>query len=1390
MKLRRWIRRLALGIATLVAIVVIALVALLTVDLGPTLRERAEVAGSKLIERPMHIGRLGIRLRSGNFVVEDLRIEGVTPADHPCFTAKRIEVSLYWWTFFRTREVLIKSIDMSDWDMQVELKDGHDSFIKIPKGTPGAPKRSFTVTLARVDAIRGRFTYIDHGTWSTVSPGLFVHVDHESGEYRGRAAFANGTVKIKDYEPMRDAMRCAFTLDGAKVHLNWIDLTTDGSHSVVAGDVDFDNWPEMLFRVRTDHVDFPRMRDIFFAQEKFRVTGDGRFTGTFHLYKGGRDLKGSFTSPLLTINDYRFPDLSGALRWLPDRFDITNGAARFHGGTGHFTYSMGPLGAPQPAVARFDTAYQDVDLASLTDSLKTAGLRLAGRASGRNILEWPLGRFFEHRGEGQVSVQPPSDAQLSSRTSAPLPQRRPGGPPPPNVGAVPNLGYLPIAGTLRYQYGPEWVDVGASSIATPSTYAEFSGRTAYGDRSSIDFYARSGDWEESDRLLAAVITAFGSPTHTVAVGGYGEFTGRMLNGFKRPRIEGTFTGEEVRAFDVVWGRVSGSVVVDNGYVDVTNGVVTKGTAAAGTAAELRADGRFSLSTPRDDGGEEINARVFVKDWPILDLRHAFDLDAYPIDGRTGGEYHVSGAYRRPVGYGRMTITDARAYGEPFERGTGALTLEGVGVRIDSIAIAKGPGTVTGAAYVSWDGKYSFNADGGSIPVEQVAGVKYANAPPLSGVFSFKHAHGAGSFASPSYDVEQLQIADLFVGDEGIGLVTGALGVHDQAMAFNLDVVSKRLNVSGAGRISLAPGAQATMLFRVTDTSLDPYIRTFEPGLSPFTSAIASGTIRVAGQLTDLEHLLVEASVERLEMRLFDYRITNEPGQALQIVLDNNVVHLSGKRVSGTGDAPAPAGTRPPMTLVGEDTSLQLSGDINLRDQRIDVNAVGDANLGILQGFFPDIRSSGRARLSAQVQGPMRDLAFTGKATISGGRIRYSSLPHAIDVINGPVTFTAGAIWFGDPLDPRSQLTAQVGGGPVTFSGRIDLTGMVPARWDIRATATGVHLRYPEGFSSLVAADLSLVGPYGSPVLKGTVEVRSAEYAKEFVTPGLLDLATSAGGIGTVAAAPAGSATASAAAFPLRFDIHITAPSSLRVQNNLARMTASADLTLRGTYDHPLLTGGATIDRGNVTFEGKRYLITLGRIEFNDSTKIDPVFDLEAETRVRVPGQTYIVNLRAVGTLKKMAFDLASDPPLPPVDVLSILFGNVRSAGDVQNAELYALQKPNATEQQIISERMQQFVFNSLSYNVGRVFEKAFNLQTFQLTPSLFDEFQRLNPSARLTIGKQISNRAYLTISRSLYAPQEDIIYVLEYDQSDRMSWVLSRNEDKTYALDVRVRHVF
>ena len=79
---------------------------------------------------------------------------------------------------------------------------------------------------------------------------------------------------------------------------------------------------------------------------------------------------------------------------------------------------------------------------------------------------------------------------------------------------------------------------------------------------------------------------------------------------------------------------------------------------------------------------------------------------------------------------------------------------------------------------------------------------------------------------------------------------------------------------------------AELTLRFADTSLDPYVRFFEPRLSPFTTAVAGGTIRVVGELADVDHLVVEAHVESLDLKLFDYRLRNEG--PIELALDQHV----------------------------------------------------------------------------------------------------------------------------------------------------------------------------------------------------------------------------------------------------------------------------------------------------------------------------------------------------------------------------------------------------------------------------------------------------------------------------------------------------------------------
>ena len=58
------------------------------------------------------------------------------------------------------------------------------------------------------------------------------------------------------------------------------------------------------------------------------------------------------------------------------------------------------------------------------------------------------------------------------------------------------------------------------------------------------------------------------------------------------------------------------------------------------------------------------------------LRHAFEIDDYPVSGRLTGEFHLTGELPAPLGFGAMTIDDGMAYGEPFEKGTASLRFDG------------------------------------------------------------------------------------------------------------------------------------------------------------------------------------------------------------------------------------------------------------------------------------------------------------------------------------------------------------------------------------------------------------------------------------------------------------------------------------------------------------------------------------------------------------------------------------------------------------------------------------------------------------------------------------------------------------------------------------------
>src|SRR5207248_430048 len=141
------------------------------------------------------------------------------------------------------------------------------------------------------------------------------------------------------------------------------------------------------------------------------------------------------------------------------------------------------------------------------------GLRVAGNATGHNLIEWPSGDFKEHRGEGQIRVTPPAGVEMLSasgaRTAAPD-RRRPRdewGP----FGPSPLPTHLPVGGQMTCRFDPAVVRVDGGRFATALTEVTFQGETAWTEASQFHFHVTSDDWQHRQQLLAGILTDFGSP---------------------------------------------------------------------------------------------------------------------------------------------------------------------------------------------------------------------------------------------------------------------------------------------------------------------------------------------------------------------------------------------------------------------------------------------------------------------------------------------------------------------------------------------------------------------------------------------------------------------------------------------------------------------------------------------------------------------------------------------------------------------------------------------------------------------------------------------------------------------------------------------------------------
>ena len=855
--------------------------------------------------------------------------------------------------------------------------------------------------------------------------------------------------------------------------------------------------------------------------------------------------------------------------------------------------------------------------------------------------------------------------------------------------------------------------------------------------------AQTADIAASDAVLVQVRRALGSPeAQPAGFTGVASFRGLWRGTLAWPVFEGRLSGTHVGYLGVDWGRAEWSGSFDAGAEAITS-----------RSLVLRKDGGEIWWDGRNEIGwlglrDALRGRLRLDAWPVEDIVRFLEWSVV-AKGRASGEATVQGRRSAPEGESRITVRDGRYFTVPFESARIESRWNPRVAEVVSGELALGGGHASFRGTLDDEGVYDGSGEMQDVDLGALV--------PASGVaFSGRLAGRLvmhGTLARPRVRAS-LHSQHMFVGDEGIGsLDLDLVGTGEGRVGIDGRCRSGRVDLTLAGSVGTVPPYQAALTLGARSTSLDPFLRVVQPGLPATLAVIASGAVRIGGPLETPAAVSAEASLSSLELVLPEFVVrASEP-----VGISYSDGRLDLRR----------------FHLAGEGTDLELSGVADLVGEGpLAVSARGRADLRALSAFTRRMRLTGTARLAADLTGSRSAPHLSGTLDLEGAGLRVRGFPHGIEALRGRVRFTENAAALEGVSGSLAGGDFQVEGQAAYAKGRL-------TSYDIRPVGRGLALRYPEGMRSLLDAELRLFGDSERQWITGTIDVRQALYNRRY------DVASELLGIGR-AAVPREAATLEPGA---QLDLRVRAPGTLRVDNNLATLAARADLRVQGTSRAPIVTGRAEIERGRLYFQGRTYVIQRGTIDFVNPQRLDPLFDIEAETRIHA----YRVTLHVSGTLERVTPTLSSDPPLSSLQILALLAGQ-------DETEVANLTQAQARERQggLAATGAATLAAGTLSESVGleREAERLFGLNRFSIDPTLL-RGAGTTPTARVTVGKRLGSDLDVLYSQDLRGIDERILAV-EYTLSDRLSLLLTHTDpgstktgvETGWAFDVRLRQSY
>jgi len=1306
-------------------------------------------------------------------------IHGNEPADRPAlFHASSIAVGLK-----------IVSLVKRDFDIQyIEVADPRVYLIVYPDGRTNVPEPKIkgnqrppvetllNLAVGRFELRNGLFEIESRGqtTFDARGRNLNLRLLYEMAgpRYLGEVSIQPLDVQWPGLPPLPFAVNMALSIEKRRIGVTSAKVATGDSRIEFSGAVEDLTAPRGTFQYDA-HASVTDAARILSVKElergRVEIAGiatwggaDISATGKFHSY--GIDFRDS----TLRLRNYR---ADGVLSAGPHGIELS-GVRLGGAGPCPAKTAQCPITA-EGQVAGIAIRGRDLDARGI--ALAIAGGNFRGEAHLRDLDRYTVNGDFgdfgiqrtvamysaaplpwDGSGSGTVQVEGSLRRKRDLRaaadlTIAPAPQ------------GVPVHGHI----MASYEARSGLLDLGRSTLTLPSSRADFSGGVQAGRELRVHAETR----DLNDILPALGENAADFPVRLE--NGAAVFDGTVTGNLDSPHIAGhvnvTRFSYEGRIFDSLQADASASPT----GAEARNATITQGTLRA------QFQGSIGLAEWKIEDSSVIAGSGTLRNADIAALAAALDVKDVPATGTLSGTAQVSGTVADPQASGDLEVAKGSFREEPFDRFAAHVNYSGRTVQVTSGQIASGAAEVRLAATFDhapgrFDaGRLRFQVSTNAVPLEQVRTVQKLR-PDVKG--SVQVAANGDLDLAPAKDGKPgLHITDLHadIMARGLRLAEQALGdAHLTADSQNA-VLHARLEsavadsaIRGEGQWQLEgnyPGSATITFSRLDFARLRKWISPGPSAPSPTDnlSGFAEGELRIEGPALQTEALKAELRIAKFELAGSAPRTgagaSGAPaGPANSFSLQNSGLIVA-SMVNNTVTVDS-------ARLTGRGTDLSITGKALLQQKgSLDLRVNGHLDLAIVHEFDSDLASSGAVTAEATVRGPLDSPQINGRLQFQNAAFALNDLPNGISNANGEILLTNDLR--GATRENRATIqsfTGETGGGKVEISGFAAYSGD-EAVFRVHARADQVRVRYPEGVSTVANARLDLTGTLERSELSGIITILRTGF----------NLQSDFSSVIAKSAEPVRTPAARAGLLGgLNFDVQIETAPDIQLQSSLTEdLQAEANLRLRGTFSNPAVVGRVTITQGQVVFYGTKYTISDGSIAFYNPLKVEPVLDINLETKAN----GIDITLTVAGPLNKLHLTPRSDPPLQFNEIVALLATGRPPTSD---PTLLAQQNtaPQSWQQMGASALLGQAIANPVA---GRL-QRFFGVSKLRIDPTI--EGVENNPQARLTLEQQVTSDITFTYITNVTSTNPQVVRV-EWSFSKQWSVVALREENGVFGLD-------